>query len=843
MDDDSPMFGMRRLPWRLGARSPAARSAGSIQRSLMASDVLLLLAALSAFVVGASILVFRPLAQELAASQMVVSSHQVELKLATLVKRVEAVARLNHDWGERGLFDTEQVARFNSIYRPVLERGPDLSSVVLAHESGRELLLLRKPDGRWINRLTDPQRQGRLARVLTWDERGQIEHEETIELDYDARKRPWFQGAMTLKRGDTIHWTEPFIFRSSLEPGLSAAVRFTAPDGARHAMTCDIRLIDLSRITGGIVAGRSGFVAVLTGEGKLLGLPRDPRFSSDAAIKAAVLKPVADIGVGPLSAAFALWRARGALDGALVPLTSEGESWLAVFRSIRFGDQTFWIGTLAPEADFRPALSMRAWMIAALAAAAVLLGWFLSMRMARRFSQPLQRLAQESARIGRLQLDEPVEVHSPWREVNGLAAAQESMRLALLAATRRLADARDTLEMKVEERTRELADAKAAAETAREAKAAFLAHMSHEIRTPLNAIVGMTRLVLQAPLPPTTHEQLLKIERAGRHLRGIIDDVLDSEKIDAGKLALEQRQFALADLIDGVAALVEDTAAAKGLRLTFDIDARLPANLVGDPLRLSQVLLNYASNAIKFTERGRIDISARLLEARDGRLLIEFSVSDTGVGLTAEQQGRLFQDFQQAEASTTRRFGGTGLGLAISRRLAELMGGSVGVDSQPGVGSRFRFTARLQGVPDGASLGPHGLSRPPAGLAGKRVLLVEDNAVNQEVAVAMLNEAGVIVDVAENGEVAVARVAAEAYDAVLMDMHMPVLDGPGAARRIRQLPGRAALPIIAMTASVVPEDLARCTAAGMNDHIAKPVEAAALWQTLWGWLEPLPAVS
>jgi signal transduction histidine kinase/CheY-like chemotaxis protein len=822
--------------WQRRPRGPRAWR-GSIRRSLMLSDVLLVLAALLAFLVGAYGLVYLPLAHELAVSQMEMSSRQVEARLMTLVKRVEAVARLNHDWGERGLFDTERVARFNALFKPVLERGPDLSSVVLAHESGRELLLLRRPDGRWVNRLTDPQAHGKTARLMTWDERGQLEREETIELDYDARQRPWFKGAMALPKDEDIHWTEPFTFRSSMEPGLSAVVRFTAPDGARHAMTSDIKLIDLSRFTRGLVAGRTGFVAVLDADGRLLGLPRDARFASDDAIKAAVLKPLADIGVAPLTAGFHLWREQGAHDSQLLQFRSGGTQWLAVFRGIRFGDRTFWIGTLAPERDFEPAFAVHALMIAALTGGALLLGWFISIRLSQRISAPLERLAEESARIGRLELDQPVKVRSPWRELDALAGAQEAMRLALLGATQRLAHARDTLEAKVEERTRELGEAKAAAEAAREAKASFLAHMSHEIRTPLNAIVGMTHLALKAELPNAPRENLMKIQRAGRHLRGIIDDVLDSSKIEAGKLSLERREFALADVIDDVAALIEDNAHAKGLTLTFDTDARLPPRLVGDPLRLSQVLLNYASNAVKFTERGRIDIGARRLEEHGDQVLVEFSVSDTGVGLTSEQAATLFQDFQQADASTTRRFGGTGLGLAISKRLSEMMGGTVGVDSQPGRGSRFRFTAWLGvAAAGGDAAGDAALSAPPPGLAGARVLLAEDNALNQEVALAMLNEAGVIVDVVADGEAAVAQVGVEAYDAVLMDMQMPVLDGPGAAQRIRRLPGFESLPIIAMTANVLPEDLARCRAAGMNDHVPKPIMPSQLWWTLQRWI-------
>jgi signal transduction histidine kinase/CheY-like chemotaxis protein len=807
---------------------------GSIRRSLLLSDLLLVGVALLAFLVGAYALVYLPLARELAAVHMQIASQQVESQLYTLVRRVEAVSRIHRDWGARGLIDIADPARYNALLRPLLERGPDLSSIVVARESGRELLLMRTSENRFLNRLTDPQVHGKTARLLTWDDDSKLQKEETLALDYDARSRPWFKGAMALASDEDIHWTEPFIFRSSLEPGLSAVVRFTAPDGARYAMSSDIKLTDLSRLTRGIVAGRSGFTAVLTADGKVLGLPRDPRFESDAATLAAVLQSVPQVGVAPLTEAHRLWQARGVPHRELLVFEHDGTRWLAVFRSIRFGAQTFWVCTLAPAADFQPATGWHALFVALLACGALALGGMIAIRLSRRISTPLEQLTEESARIGRLELEEPVQVPSRWREFRALARAQETMRLALLTATRRLAQARDTLEVKVEERTRQLAQAKAAADAAREAKAAFLAQMSHEIRAPMNAIVGLTRLALKGELPPPQRAYLHKIEHAGRHLLRIIDDVLDSTKIDAGMLRLERSEFALADLVDGVAGLVGEGAAAKGLAVSVGIDPRLPVRLAGDPLRLGQALLNYASNAVKFTERGAIHLGARLVEDLGHELLVAFEVSDTGIGLAPEQISRLFTDFQQAEASTARRYGGTGLGLSIAKRLAELMGGGVAVDSVYGEGSCFRFTARLGKVTTTAAPPPVAAAavRPPPSLAGMRVLLAEDNEVNQEIVTALLVEAGAIADVVSDGEAAVRMAQSRRYDAVLMDVHMPVLDGLEAARRIRALPDGEALPIIAMTGNVLAEELAQCRAAGMNDHVAKPIVPARLWQAL-----------
>ncbi|HJV66207.1 MAG TPA: response regulator [Geomonas sp.] len=531
----------------------------------------------------------------------------------------------------------------------------------------------------------------------------------------------------------------------------------------------------------------------------------------------------------------------------------------------------------------------------------------------------------------------------------------------------------------LDDRTRRLS-----AEAASQAKSAFLANMSHEIRTPMNAIIGMAHLALKTELTPRQRSYLSKIQASGQLLLGIINDILDFSKIESGKFNLQRQEFTLEQVLETVSVVVYEKAFGKGLEIFFEIDPEIPATLVGDPLHIGQIILNYAVNAVKFTEHGEISIAAWLQHRSEDEVLLRFEVTDTGIGLTAEQQETLFNSFQQADMSTTRKYGGTGLGLAISKRLAELMGGTVGVKSRFGSGSTFWFTARLEIAPAQAphallekelsgspvllvddhdharqalraALAGHGfrvtdgcsgawalqeaaaarrrgnpfrivfldcemadpdgietalrlraeggetapvvlltsfgteqlltradaagieevLTKPvtssvlfetalrlmkegagrqaeaeveacpvesvPPRLPSARILLVEDNEINQEVAVDLLTEGGMQVTTAQNGEVALQRLAEATYDLVLMDMQMPVMDGVSATARIRRDPRWATLPVIAMTANVMQQGRDDCLAAGMNDFIAKPIEPERLWSVLQQWLKPTPA--
>ncbi|HEY8878581.1 MAG TPA: ATP-binding protein [Roseateles sp.] len=399
-----------------------------------------------------------------------------------------------------------------------------------------------------------------------------------------------------------------------------------------------------------------------------------------------------------------------------------------------------------------------------------------------------------------------------------------------------LVASRHELEARVQERTAALEQATAEARAASEAKSAFLANISHEIRTPMNAIVGLTRLLARSTQDAAQAERIGKIEVAADHLMTLIGDVLDLSKIESGHMVLEQLPLALPELLRQSLGLFGAQAQAKGITLRLNATG-LPERLLGDPTRLRQAVLNLVANAVKFTERGEVALSVlRLPGGDDGAVKLYFEVSDTGPGFGPEVAGRLFSAFEQGDPSVARRHGGSGLGLAITRRIAELMGGEVGLASEPGQGARFWFTARFaldqrpRGFEAGPSLRLSAAERLRMRHHGRRVLLVEDNPVNQEIALAVLAQAALEVTVAADGAGALREAAAGPFDAVLMDLHLPDMDGLEVTRRLRE--AGVGTPVLALTASAMPLERAQCERLGMAAFLTKPLDPDALHEAL-----------
>ncbi|WP_207887265.1 response regulator [Pseudomonas sp. 30_B] len=787
---------------RLKARARRSKGRPAIHDYLLYRILGIVVLAFAIFAVATYLVVTRPAQQELADTAMARASEQVENDVGKLFGAATQQLGMLRDWGRSGVLDTEAPDAFATLLIPAMKAQRQFAGAIFADGQGRYIELNPESEqgASWIVRVANIPRDGAVQRWFHYDDEGRLLREERIVRLYDARTRPWYKEAQAASAG-LVHWTAPYPFFERKDIGITATLRWNgAQPGETWVVALDLLLHDLARFTSQLQVGINGSAALLTQDARLLAPPRFLPGVADSNPADWLSKSADEAGATKLAAALAAWRGQGNPSDAPVFFKVAAEPWIARFRPLQFGDLHLQVATLGPRSDFTLTTNWHTTAMLLMILAVLGLVFMVAHRFSRRFANVMDHLAAESERIGSLQLDEPVRFSTHTREIDKLVNAQEHMRVMLLEATR-------GLEAKVMERTRDLEKltneqerllthlriAKQTAEEATQSKSMFLANMSHEIRTPMNAIIGMAHLAQKTELSPKQRDYIAKIHSAGTALLGIINDILDFSKVEAGKLELEHALFRLDQVLDGSVALVAQKATSKGLEMLCDIAGDVPLMLRGDPLRLGQVLTNLLSNAVKFTEQGQIVVRVSMAGREGDRVQLQVQVSDTGIGVTREQAGELFNAFSQADGSTTRKYGGTGLGLAICRRIVDLMGGTIEVDSTPGQGSTFSFTAWF--VQEEGAVQPR--QTLPEALQGMRALVIDDNATVRELLSQMLQTMGLdplAVSSPQEALQAISSAQRNPFGVAFLDTGMPALDGIAPAQRLaREAP---ALPVI-----------------------------------------------
>ncbi|MFV3307746.1 response regulator [Pseudomonas sp. NY15181] len=826
---------------RLRARASRSNDRPAIHDYLLYRILGIVVLAFAIFAIATYLVVTRPAQDELANTAMARASEQVESDVGALFGRATEQLNTLREWGRSGVLDTEAPDAFAKLLIPALRAQRQIAGVIFADGQGRYIELNPESDhgASWIVRVANIPRDGAVQRWFHYDDAGRLLREERIVRLYDARTRPWYKEAQAAS-ADQVHWTAPYPFFERKDIGITATLRGGgAQAGESWVVALDLLLYDLSRFTSQLQVGINGSAALLTQDARLLARPRFLAASPEDNPADWLSKSAEEAGATRLAAALSSWRAQGNPVDAPVFFDVASEPWIARFRPLQFGDMRLQVATLGPRSDFTLTTNWHATAMGLMILAVLGLVFLVAHRFSRRFANVVDHLAAESERIGNMQLDEPVQLSTHTREIDKLVGAQEHMRVMLLEATRDLeakvvARTQD-LEKLTNEQERLLAHLRIAKQTAEEAtqsKSMFLANMSHEIRTPMNAIIGMAHLAQKTELSPKQRDYIAKIHNAGTALLGIINDILDFSKVEAGKLELEHVPFRVDEVLGGSIALVAQKATSKGLEMLCDVAEDVPLTLCGDPLRLGQVLTNLLSNAVKFTEHGQIVVRVSQAGHDSDRVQLQIQVSDTGIGVTREQQGDLFSAFSQADGSTTRKYGGTGLGLAICRRIVDLMGGTITVDSTPGQGSTFSFTAWFTRE-QGALLPRHTL---PEALQGMHALVIDDNAAVRGLLSQMLQTMGLkpqAVSSQEEARDAIRSAAHPPFGVVLLDSGMPAMDGVAAAQMLaREEP---ALPVVLLQPFGGDEhetDRAQGHPENIKAVLYKPVSASSLADVL-----------